>query len=88
MTYLYISFTFSNLRPLSLERKTVFIHKNKIHKFDNFKDEKMSDCKTASAAQSKNLLDRKPAGLTNYELLLRAFFYVFWGKKKILLKIL
>ena len=47
-------------------------------KFDNFKDEKMSDYKTVSVAQSKNLLDWKPASLTNYELLLRAvFFYVF-----------
>ena len=34
-------------------------------KFDNFKDEKMSDYKTVSVAQSKHLLDR---------LLLRAFF--------------
>ena len=48
-------------------------------KFDNFKDEKMSDYKTFSVAQSKNLLDLKPAGLTNYELLLRVVF----GAKKI-----
>ena len=50
-------------------------------KFDNFKDEKMSDYKTVSITQSKNLLDWKPASLTNYELLLRAGFnYGFLGK--------
>ena len=54
-------------------------------KFDNFKDEKMSDYKTVSVAQSKNLLDWKPASLTNFELFLRAVS-VFFGQKKILLK--
>ena len=48
-------------------------------KFDNFKDEKMSDYKTVSVAQSKNLLDWKPASLINYELLLRTVLKVFWG---------
>ena len=46
-------------------------------KFDDFKDEKMSDYKTVSVAQSKNLLGWKYDSLTNYELLLRAVFYVF-----------
>ena len=36
-------------------------------KFDNFKDEKMSDYKTVSVAQSKNLLNWKPASLTNHD---------------------
>ena len=48
-------------------------------KFDNFKDEKISDYKTVSVAQSKNLLDWKLPGLTNYEQLLKAVFFVFWG---------
>ena len=50
-------------------------------KFDNFKDEKMSDYKTVSVTQSKNLLDWKPASLTNYELPMRAFFLCFLGQK-------
>ena len=45
----------------------------------------MSDYKTVSVAQSKNLLDWKPASLTNFELFLRAVS-VFFGQKKILLK--
>ena len=40
-------------------------------KFDNFKDENISDYKTFSDAQSENLLEWKLPGLTNYEQLLR-----------------
>ena len=43
-------------------------------KFDSFKYEKISDYKTVSVAQSKNLLDWKLLGLTNYEQLLSAVF--------------
>ena len=50
-------------------------------KYDNFKDEKISDYKTVSVAQSKNLLDRKLPGLSNYEQLLRAIFFMFSGAK-------
>ena len=46
-------------------------------KFDNFKDEKISDYKTVSLAQSKNLLEWKLSGLTNYEQLLWAVFFMF-----------
>ena len=50
-------------------------------KFDNFKDEKMSDYKTVSVAQSKKMLDWKPASLINYGLLLRAvLFLCFLGQ--------
>ena len=54
-------------------------------KCDNLKDEKMSDNKTASVEQSKNLLDWKPASLTNYELLLSrpAFEKGSFGGQKI-----
>ena len=44
-------------------------------KFDNFKDVKMTDDKTISVAQSKNLLDWKLLGLTNYEQLLWAVVF-------------
>ena len=44
-------------------------------KFDNFKDEKISDYKSVSVAQSKTLLDLKLGSLTNHELLLRTFFF-------------
>ena len=44
-------------------------------KVDNFKDEKMSDYKSVSVAQSKTLLDKKP------ELLLRAVFLFFGAKE-------
>ena len=50
-------------------------------KFDNFKDENISDYKTVSVAQSKNLLEWKLPGLTNYMQLLRAGFYIFLGAK-------
>ena len=47
----------------------------------------MSDYSTVSVAQSKNLLDRKPASLNNYELLMRAVFVMFyWGKNQIFSK--
>ena len=46
-------------------------------KFDNFKDEKMSDKKNCLSSTIKNLLDWKPTSLINYELLLRAVSYVF-----------
>ena len=39
---------------LHLKRKKDFFHPAK---FDNFKDEKISDFKTVSVSQSKNLLD-------------------------------
>jgi hypothetical protein len=42
-------------------------------KFDNFKDEKISDFKTVSVSQSKNLLD------------FLGDFFMFWGSKKILI---
>ena len=48
-------------------------------KFDNFKDDKMSDYTIVSVAQSKNLLDWKPASLTNHELLLWAGFFMLFG---------
>ena len=40
-----------------------------------------SDYKTVSVAQSKNLLNWKPASLTNYELLLRVVILCFLGQK-------
>jgi len=47
-------------------------------KFDNFKDEKISDYKTVFVAQSKNLLDWKPS--QSWATFEDSFFYVFWGK--------
>jgi hypothetical protein len=41
----------------------------------------MSHYKTVSVAQSKNLLNLKPASLTNYELLPKAVFFMFFGAK-------
>ena len=42
-----------------------------------------SDYNTVSVAQSKTLVDRKSASLTNYEVLMRAgFFLCFLSKKK------
>ena len=38
----------------------------------------MSDYKTVSVAHSKNLLDKKLQGLTNYQQLLRAVFLMFF----------
>ena len=52
-------------------------------KFDNFKDEKISDCKTASVPKRKNLLDQKLVVQWDYEQLLRGVFLSFGGQKKI-----
>ena len=53
-------------------------------KFSNqwgVKDDKMSNYKSFSVAQSNNLLDWKPASLTNYQLILEQIFYIFCHKK-------
>ena len=42
--------------------------------FENFKDEKMPEYKTVSVAQSKNLLDWKPARQFSYVIFLAFFF--------------
>ena len=52
--------------------------------FDNFKDEKISDFKTVSVSQRKNLLDWKLLVLWDYEQLLRGVFLCLRGAKKIL----
>ena len=49
-------------------------------KFDNFKDEKISDYKTVLVAQRKNLLDWKLLVLEDYEQLFRTVFFMFWGQ--------
>ena len=51
-------------------------------KFDNFKDEKISDFKTVSVSQRKNLLDWKLVVLWDYEQLLRGVFLCFGGQKE------
>ena len=53
-------------------------------KFDNFKDEKISDFKTVSVSQSENLLGWKLVVWWDYEQLFWGVFLCFGGAKKIL----
>ena len=65
---------------------TCILKENKIFfdpaKFDNFKDEKISDFKTVSVSQSKNLVDWKLVVYCDYEQLFREVFLCFEGQKK------
>ena len=54
----------------------LFFH---LAKFDNFKDEKISDYKTVLVSQSINLMEWKLFVLWDYEQLLRSVFLCFWG---------
>ena len=86
-----VSLSFNSLAPMPINfvwmtkmntEKCYFIRYSifYLQSFDNCKDKKMSDYKSVSVTQSKNLQDWKPASLINYELLLRTVFYVFLGK--------
>jgi hypothetical protein len=66
---------------LHLISNKIFFHPSK---FDNFKDEKISDFKTVSVSQSKNLLCETETVLGDYEQIFGEFFYVLRVKKKVI----
>ena len=59
----------------------IFFHPSK---FDNFKDEKISDFKTVSVSQRKKLAGLKTGGLVGLWATFEGSFSMFWGAKKIL----
>ena len=64
---------------LHLISNKIFFHPAK---FDNFKDETISDYKTVSVPQSQILAGLKTGGLVGlWATFEGSFFYVFWGKK-------
>ena len=79
-------------RNLNVDREVLFIEISlKYYPEDIFsscKNWKLENpwLKKLSVAQCKNLLDWKLPGLINYEQLLRAVFFIFWGGKKNLTK--
>ena len=52
-------------------------------KFDNFKDEKISDYKTVSVAQSKKLAGLKTGGLVGLWATFEGSYFLFGGAKKL-----
>ena len=65
---------------------TCIIFRNKIFfhpaKFDNFKDETISDYKTGSVPQSQILAGLKTLGLEGLLATFEGSFFMFWGAKK------